>query len=209
MLVQVTSEAVGIYTPEQQVACIEAVRPCMTSMCLREISSDFSRPDYARQFFEWCVEHEVHVQHIVFSEEELHHFLKYRETGLIPASQRCLMLVLGRYRADFQSEVTDLDPFLQHDLADLDWFVCAFGHREQECALKAIDAGGHARIGFENNLYLPGGEIAADSAALIASLAEALAARGMRPASSESARQLLGLGNIQGDSVVTTGLNPW
>lgn len=193
MLVQVTSEAVGIYTPEQQVACIQALRPRMASMCLREISADFTRPDYTRQFFEWCVEEEVHIQHIVFSEQELQHFLEYRESGIIPASQRCLMLVLGRYRADFQSEVTDLDPFLRHDLSAFDWFVCAFGHQEQQCALAAIDAGGHARVGFENNLYLPDGEIADGSSALVASLVKELGERDCRPASSSGAAQLLGV----------------
>jgi len=193
MLIQVTSEAVGIYTPEQQVACIQAVRPRMASMCLREISSDFTRPDDARQFFEWCDENEVHVQHIVFSEEELQHLLEYREAGVIPASHRCLLFVLGRYRVDFQSEVADLEPFLQHDLTGFDWFVCAFGHQEQQCALAAIDAGGHARIGFENNLYLPNGEIAESSSALVASLVGKLGERDCQPASSAGAAQLLGV----------------
>ena len=35
MLIQITSEAVGIYTPQQQVDCIQAVIPQMVSMCLR------------------------------------------------------------------------------------------------------------------------------------------------------------------------------
>jgi uncharacterized protein (DUF849 family) len=193
MLIQVTSEAVGIYTPAQQVACIQAVRPRMASMALREISSDFTRPDDARVFFEWCEGHEVHVQHILFTEEDLRHFLEYREAGVIPASHRCLLLVLGRYRVDFQSEVADLDPFLQHDLAGFDWFVCAFGYQEQQCALAAIDAGGHARIGFENNLYLPDGGIADSTSALISSLVDTLGERDCQPASSVRAAQLLGV----------------
>ncbi len=193
MLVQITSEAVGIYTPEQQVACVLAVHPRMVSMCLREISSDFTRPDDARAFFEWCAENEVHVQHIVFSEEELRRFLEYRDAGIVPQSQRCLMLVLGRYRADFQSRVDDLDPFLQHDLSDFDWFVCAFGHLEQQCVLAAIEAGGHARVGFENNLYLPDGETAEDNSALVASLVQALHDRDLRPANGAGAAQLLGV----------------
>ena len=75
MLIQITSEAVGIYTPAEQVACIQAVVPQMVSMCLREISSNFEQPEYARRFFEWCDENTVHVQHIVFSAEEFQHFL--------------------------------------------------------------------------------------------------------------------------------------
>lgn len=195
MLVQVTSEAVGIYTPAQQVECIKAVNPQMASMVLREISSDFTEPEYARQFFEWCLENDVHLQHIVFSEEEFQKFLEYRDSGVIPASHRCVLFVLGRYRVDFQSQVADLTPFLQHDLDELDWFVCAFGHLEQQCVLSAIDAGGHARIGFENNLYLPGGELAETTAELVSSLVETLSEHECRPASTVQTRQLLGVRN--------------
>jgi 3-keto-5-aminohexanoate cleavage enzyme len=195
MLVQVTSEAVGIYTPAQQVECIKAVKPQMASMALREISSDFTEPDYTRQFYEWCLEHDVHIQHIIYSAEELQKFLDYRESGVIPASHRCILFVLGRYRVDFQSQVADLTPFLQYDLAALDWFVCAFGHQEQQCVLAAIEAGGHARIGFENNLYLPNGDLAENTAALVTSLVGTLEERACRAASCERARQLLGVRN--------------
>ena len=129
----------------------------------------------------------------MYSAEELQKFLHYRDAGIIPASHRCILFVLGRYRADFQSQVDDLTPFLQHDLDALDWFVCAFGHQEQQCVLAAIEAGGHARIGFENNLYLPNGDLAGNTAELVGSLVETLAERECRPASSERARQLLGV----------------
>ena len=195
MLVQVTSEAVGVYTPAQQVECIQAVRPQMASMALREISSDYKAPEYAREFFAWCDDNEVHVQHILYSAEDLQRFQQYRDNGVIPAGHRCVLFVLGRYRVDFQSQPSDLEPFLQQDLGGLDWFVCAFGNLEQECALKAIEAGGHARIGFENNLYLANGELAENTAELISSLVEALAALDCRPAQSSVARQLLGVRN--------------
>lgn len=196
MLVQVTSEAVGIYTPAEQVDCIRAVKPRMVSMALREISSDFTDADGVRRFFEWCSDNEVHVQHIVYSAEELQQFLDYRDSAVIPASHRCVLFVLGRYRVDFQSQADDLDPFLRHDLDALDWFVCAFGQREQQCVLAAIEAGGHARIGFENNLYLANGDLAGNSAALVTSLVDALAERGYRPARAEHARQLLGVRKV-------------
>ena len=193
MLIQVTSEAVGIYTPEEQVACIQAVVPQMASMCLREISSNFEHPETARQFFEWCDEHQVHIQHIVFSTEEFRHFLDYRERGIIPAGHRCVLFVLGRYNVNFQSDPADLIPFLQHDLDGLDWFTCAFGSQEQQCVMAAINAGGNARVGFENNLYLPNGEIAANTATLVSSLIDTMRAADCRPADSTSARHLLGV----------------
>ncbi len=195
MLVQVTSEAVGIYTPEQQIACIQAVRPRMASMALREITEDFTRADYAQKFFEWCDDNDVQIQHIVYSAEELQRFLDYREDGVIPSGHSCLLFVLGRYRADFQSEPTDLDPFLQQDLNELDWFTCAFGHREQECVMAAIEAGGNARVGFENNLYLPNGEVAPNTAALVESLVATLRQQNLAAAASAEARHRLGIRN--------------
>ncbi len=191
MLVQITSEAVGRYTPEQQAACIRAVQPQMASMCLREITADFSRTDVAADFFAWCDEQRVHLQHILFNADELARFIDYRDQGVVPRSQRCLLFVLGRYSVDFESEPAELDPFLRYDLDAFDWFTCAFGAREQECVLAAIHAGGHARVGFENNLYLPDGEIAANTAALVSSLVEAMQAEGYSPASGDSARALL------------------
>ena len=59
--------------------------------------------------------------------------------------------------------------------------------------LAAIAAGGHARVGFENNLYLPNGELAEDTAELVSSLAGALGDRKLAIAGAASARQLLGL----------------
>ena len=202
MLVQITSEAVGRYTPEAQVTVMREVNPQMASMGLREITSMFTDTGTARDFFAWCDDNDVHLQHILFSAEELVHFLDYRERGIVPETQRCLMLVLGRYSANQESDPADLDPFLQHDLSGFDWFTCAFGKREQDCALRAIECGGNARVGFENNLYLPDGSVADSSAALVESLVANLRDRGITPADVESARQRLGVRSVQASSTV-------
>ena len=195
MLVQITSEAVGRYSPEEQAAVIREVKPRMASMGLREITEQFADTRIAREFFAWCEENEVHIQHILFSANDLERFLEYRAQGVVPETQRCLMLVLGRYSADLESSPTDLEPFLQYDLNEFDWFTCAFGKREQECVLQAIAKGGHARIGFENNLYLPDGKLAESSAALVASLVEKIRNSGLNPASSDQASARLGVRN--------------
>jgi len=59
--------------------------------------------------------------------------------------------------------------------------------------MAAINAGGHARIGFENNLYLPNGEIAASTAALVSSLVDGMREKSFLPTSSSAAGQLLGV----------------
>ncbi len=193
MLVQITSEAVGRYTPAEQADCIRAVEPEMASLSLREITADFSDTGLATEFFAWCDEARVHVQHILYSPRDFEHFLDYRQRGIVPLDHRCVLFVLGRYNVGFQSTPDELDPFIAHDLRDFDWFCCAFGAREQDCMLHAIASGGHARVGFENNVYLPNGKLADSTAELVASLVAALDERGYSPMSGDSARARLGI----------------
>ena len=204
MLVQITSEAVGRYSPEEQIAVVREVQPQMVSMGLREITRLFTDTRTARNFFSWCDDHDIHLQHILFSAEELTHFLDYQKRGIVPESQRCLMLVLGRYSANQESSPADLNPFLAHDLSGFDWFTCAFGKREQDCALRAIESGGNARVGFENNLYLPDGSLADSSAALVQCLVERLQAEGIEIADGATARQRLGVRSATASSTVDT-----
>jgi len=193
MLVQITTEAVGVYTPDQQIECVQAVVPEMASVALKEMTSNFTDLSFAKRFYDWTIEAGVHIQHILFSDEELTQFLKLKQSGVIPASHRCVLFVLGRYAADFQSYPSDLDPFLACDLTGLDWFVCAFGAKEQACINAAIDHGGHARIGFENNLYLPDGDVAANTTELVSELTKSITASDRSFATSDQTRQLLGL----------------
>jgi uncharacterized protein (DUF849 family) len=46
--------------------------------------------------------------------------------------------------------------------------VCCFGEHENAAALHAASAGGHVRLGFENNVLLQDGSLAPDNSALIA-----------------------------------------
>ena len=193
MLVQITTEAVGVYSVEQQVACVRSLVPEMTSIALREVTNHYADPEFAQAFFEWAAEARAHIQHILFSADDLTQFIQYRQQGIIPDPLCCVLFVLGRYRADFQSEPSDLNVFLQSDIDALDWFTCAFGLQEQSCLMKGIENGGHARVGFENNLHLPNGELAANSASLVDSLASAINLSGRNVASTTQTRKLLGI----------------
>ena len=45
----------------------------------------------------------------------------------------------------------------------LDWSICAFGKEEITCLHRAISLGGKLRVGFENSLFMPNGEVAPDN----------------------------------------------
>ena len=66
--------------------------------------------------------------------------------------------------------------------------TCAFGRFEAACATAAALMGGHVRVGFENNILLPDGSLAADNAALVSATVGALAACGLGLADAASLR---------------------
>ena len=71
-----------------------------------------------------------------------------------------VLFVLGRYAAEQTSSPSDLLAFLNADDGAYPWAMCAFGRLEHACVMAAAASGGHVRVGFENNLYLPDGSLA-------------------------------------------------
>jgi 3-keto-5-aminohexanoate cleavage enzyme len=73
----------------------------------------------------------------------------------------------GRVEISWPAPTTDLLPFLAADAPHfLHWSVCAFGRHEAACVSAAALLGGHVRLGFENNLPMPNGDLAPIASAL-------------------------------------------
>jgi uncharacterized protein (DUF849 family) len=194
MLLQMTTEAVGRYTPQQQARCVYAVKPRLISMAVREMAGGNSDPDFARDFYRRAREQEVHVQHIVYDGDDLNRLFSLQSRGVIPGGRLCALFVLGRYLEHRESEPADIEPFLEaRGDRDLDWFVCAFGSREHDCALSALRRGGHARVGFENNLLRPDGSLAENTAEQVAALRSAALSAGIEIADAARTREILGI----------------
>ena len=176
--VQITTEAVGIYSPREQRDLVRAVKPRSVSIAVREMVPD-DDDDEAASFYSWARAENIAIQHILYSIKDLERFFVLVSAGTIPGDGHQLLFVLGRYSTDQESAPEDLDPFLETmaarrgDLA-LDWAVCAFGHRETECLVRAIERGGKARIGFENGLWNRNGNLARDNADRVNDLVEVL-----------------------------------
>ena len=88
---------------------------------------------------------------------------QYVKLKVIPNDNLQVLFVLGRYSLDFESKISDLDPFMMVQkkfFENIDWGVCAFGKEETGCLLRALSIGGKARIGFENNFYNRDGSLA-------------------------------------------------
>ena len=176
LVIQITTEAVGIYTPAQQMASVRALQPEAISAALRELVPDAAHEAEAARFFGELAAARTAIQYILYSADDVVRYRDLRARGVLPDTPHWVLFVLGRYSAGQRSEPTDLLPFLQawsdggQLTANVPWAMCAFGPREAECALTAALLGGHARLGFENNMALPDGSTAPNNAALATNL---------------------------------------
>lgn len=179
LVVQITSEALGVYSPQQQMDVVRAVRPEAVSLALRELAPDeASEPEFAR-FLTWLHDNRVVPQIILYTPEEALRLADMRRRGLIPVDDIPVLYVLGRYTPGQVSTPVDLLPFLAPEMPGFGhWSVCAFGRNETVCVVAAALLGGHVRVGFENNLHLPDGSTAGSNADLVAGVAKALGACG-------------------------------
>lgn len=165
--VQITTEAVGLYTPEEQRALVQQLRPAAVSIALREITDQVDDAVTGR-FFHDCHAQGISVQHILYDATDIAHLKALVDQGVVPASDLKALIVLGRYLAAGQNSAPeDLDAparQLTAALPGVDWAVCAFGAKETACLVAACEIGGKARIGFENNRLNSDLTCAADNA---------------------------------------------
>ncbi|WP_319773950.1 3-keto-5-aminohexanoate cleavage protein [Breoghania sp.] len=168
---QITTEAVGRYSPHEQMAVVKGVKPEAVSIAVKELVPDAEAE--AGAFYEWCRREEVAVQHILYGTDDMAAFYDLCRRGVIPGDRLGVLFVLGRYSTNQESEANMLRPFLEmRDKAgngpDLTWMICAFGRGETAAAVAAMAMGGHVRVGFENSLWTPQGDVTKDNAEAVA-----------------------------------------
>lgn len=190
LVIQVTTEAVGRYRPAEQMALVRDLKPEAVSLALRELAPDpASEPEFGR-FMTATLGEGIMAQVILYDTADRNRLHRLVTEGNVPSRGLGVIYVLGRYTADQQSDVADLDPFLApHGSPFANWMVCAFGRHEARIMAAAMARGGGARVGFENNLHLPDGSLAPDNAALVAAVVERMAATGLLPATAGEIRE--------------------
>jgi 3-keto-5-aminohexanoate cleavage enzyme len=193
MIIQITTEAVGIYSPAQQISMVKQVRPEAVSLAVRELCAGAGDEIGAAAFFAWLHREKICPQYILYSVEDVLRFNGLRQRGIIPGEHNCVLFVLGRYSKTGASSPQALLPMLRAADQDLVWSVCAFGAAEADCMLLAAEQGGHGRVGFENNMQLVNGAIAPDNSALITQVATGIGCFQRSIATGSEARALVGL----------------
>ncbi|HEY7610373.1 MAG TPA: 3-keto-5-aminohexanoate cleavage protein [Alphaproteobacteria bacterium] len=191
IIVQITTESVGIYLPGYQMAMVRDARPEACSLAIRELVPNAAAEREAAAFFAWMAAEKVVPQYILYTADEVRRLADLRARGVVPAAPPFVLYVLGRYSANQAADPLDLAPFLAAAERDWHWAVSAFGAKEGTVALTAAVLGGHSRVGFENNLLLGDGRVAPGNAALVEQARRNAAAIGRSAADGATARTLL------------------
>ncbi|MDJ0860187.1 MAG: 3-keto-5-aminohexanoate cleavage protein [Dinoroseobacter sp.] len=168
--VQVTTESAGVYEVEAQLALLRDLRPKWASVALRELDR---APELARRIYREADEIGAELQHIVFDASDAALLGDLQRKGVL-REDASVILVLGRYAADANSNPADLQPLLASLPPVGKWMLCAFGPNEHACLLEAAKLGGDLRVGFENSVTAPDGSPWPSMAASIAALREGL-----------------------------------
>jgi uncharacterized protein (DUF849 family) len=112
LIVQMTTEAVGVFTPPQQIAAVRAVRPEAVSIAVKELVPDASAESAAAELYRWALENGIAVQHIVYAADEFDRLLDLVARGIVPGKRHSLIFPLGRYVANQESDPAELVPFI-------------------------------------------------------------------------------------------------
>ncbi|MEZ5937278.1 MAG: 3-keto-5-aminohexanoate cleavage protein [Hyphomonadaceae bacterium] len=196
LIVQITTESVGLFDIEDQIRTVEEVRPEACSVALRELCPTDENSDVVRYraFLGDCSLEGVWVQHILYDLPDISRFNRLRREGVY-GEQAFVLLVVGRYAKNHMAEPLTLAR-MAAALGDggnnaPDWAACGFGQDETRILAGAAALGGHVRVGFENNLLHVDGEVAASNAERVAAISNCIADLGLAPMSARDARRTL------------------
>ena len=162
MHLQVTTEAVGRYSPEVMRKLAYDVAPPGISIGIREMIPSRNPSSDDIKLYKCLTESGTKVQHICYESEDLDLLSNLLQKANLSKNNVWCMFVIGHYSGKV-SNPQNIPPFLEklktHNIK-ADWAVCAFAEEELSCLKMAIKLGGKIRVGFENSLLMPNGQIA-------------------------------------------------
>ena len=162
MHLQVTTEAVGRYSPDVMRKLAFDVIPPGISIGIREMIPSRSPKSEDINLYRHLTEAGTRIQHICYEPKDIELLSNLLSLTNISKEGTWCMLVIGHY-SGIKSNPEKISYFLkkfQEHKINADWAVCAFGKEELSCLKKAIELNGKIRVGFENSILMPDGQIA-------------------------------------------------
>lgn len=194
IVIQPTTERAGVFAPDDMIAAFRGLTPEMMSFNLSELldSDDAGQQAKVRDFLAEVAATACVPQYIVYRREELDRLRRWHDAGWLPQARPFVLFVLGR-RAGAVSRPAELFDYLPHVPQRWRWGLCAFGAPELACVVQAALAGGHCRVGFENNLAAADGSPLAGNAEQVGRLRDLLRELGIGVMAPDDVRQAFGL----------------
>lgn len=169
LVIQVTSESLGYYTPQQQMDVVRAVHPQAVSLALRELAPDESHEKDFVDFLVWLKKESIAPQIILYEPSEALRLDRMRKRGTLPFEEPPVLYAVGRYAESQTAIPNDVIRFVESEMPVFKRFMfCAFGPHEAACTTFGALLGGGVRVGFENNVMMPDGSTASSNAMLVA-----------------------------------------
>ncbi|WP_332671427.1 3-keto-5-aminohexanoate cleavage protein [Aromatoleum sp.] len=194
IVIQPTTERAGAFAPDDMIAAFRGLAPEMMSFNLTELldPDDAAQHAKVRDFLAEVAAAGTVPQYIVYHRDELDRLRRWHDAGWLPQAQPFVLFVLGR-RAGAVSRPAELFDYLPHVPQGWRWGLCAFGAPELACVVQAALAGGHCRVGFENNLVAADGTPLAGNAEQVRRLRNILRELGIGAMAPDDVRQAFGI----------------
>ena len=170
MHLQITTEAVGRYSPEEMTKIAYDVMPPGISIGVAEMMPSRQPSADNLRLYQSLYEAGCRVQHLCYQPEDVDLLARLISEVGLEDEKIWGMFVIGHYTGRV-SHPDMIQPFIERAAAHglvLDWAVCAFAEQEHSCLEAAVSLGGKVRVGFENSMFMPDGTIAPDNETRIA-----------------------------------------
>ena len=138
------------------------VSPPGISIGIREMIPSRNPTEEDIKLYQSLTQGGTKIQHICYEPEDLDLLCDVLNKGKISKDGTWCLFVIGHYSGKV-SDPNKIPLFLDklnNNNLNADWAVCAFGKEEVDCLKKAVSLGGKIRVGFENSMLMPNGEIA-------------------------------------------------
>ena len=154
LIIQATTEAVGIYNRHDQMHIVKELKPEAVSIALKELCPhEDSLRDFTH-FTKLMVDENIFAQYILYYEHDYHRFEGYRKNGIFQNDRPFTLFVLGSYQGPSPETIAMAEQLKIKTIhAEFPWAVCGFATNEVVCVKHAIQHKGHIRVGFENNIW--------------------------------------------------------
>ena len=165
MHIQVTTEAVGKYSPDDMRKLAYDVTPPGTSIGISELIPSRNPTEEDIKLYKYLTEAGTKIQHILYKPDDIDLLVNLLNKAEISIKNTWCLFVIGHYtgQISYPEKIPEFIEKMIENKVSLDWSICAFEKEEMSCLEKAISLGGKIRVGFENSIFMPNGEIAPDN----------------------------------------------